>query len=713
MHVSKRGISNVQGPGSKLLPCPPLLRRTFQHLPGISAAKETKLRSEGLQDWNDLLQRATAQLDLFGKRGGNLGRAVEASEAALAERDVEFFKERLPKREFYRIAASFPERCVFLDIESTGLSKFYDHVTLIGWSTGSRYEVLIDPTGTSQLDQRLSAQSIVVTFNGTLFDLPFLANRFNTDWSGVAHVDLRYLAKRVGLTGGQKKIEATIGFDREASLEGISGAEAAGLWFDYKEGDLSAMRKLIRYNHADVEGMKFLFERVLERFEPGKSGQPANGSLFERSTVHFDERSAGTTANTVRVKPYEGRVGPRLFYSDLRKRAAQLDSVPIVGIDLTGSEKRKSGWAVVVGQGLTTGLLATDAELIGETLAAKPFLVSIDSPLSLPAGRHSEFDDDPGRGEFGIVRQAERQLRKRGINVYPALLPSMQRLTRRGVKLAATLRKAGIPVIESYPGAAQDIIGIPRKQTSLRHLENGLRRFGYKSLTGESGVSHDELDAATSALVGQFMLGGYWEALGTAEEDYLIVPTVERRSGQTHPEIVVGISGPIAAGKTTAARFLERAGFRYCRFSEILEEELRESGRPVNRSTLQSAGEEAFNSRFGQRRLQNKLAKRVEGSKRIVIDGLRHPEDWAFVREQWGFAAVHVHITAPEETRSRRYSDREGGLSRSFRRASAHAVEQNVPALERLGDSNISNAESVKELENELNGLIARWSGCR
>ena len=174
-------------------------------------------------------------------------------------------------------------------------------------------------------------------------------------------------------------------------------------------------------------------------------------------------------------------------------------------------------------------LLRTDAELAEATVAAKPFLVSIDSPLSLPFGRNSEFDDDPEREEFGIVRVAERQLRKRGIHVYPALLPSMQRLTQRGVELARYLRSVGIGVIECYPGAAQDILGIPRKQTSVSHLIDGLSQFGYTVPGNEDEVSHDELDAATSALVGQFMLAGYWEALGSVEEDYLIVPTVTAR----------------------------------------------------------------------------------------------------------------------------------------------------------------------------------------
>ena len=289
----------------------------------------------------------------------------------------------------------------------------------------------------------------------------------------------------------------------------------------------------------------------------------------------------------------------------------------------------------------------------------------------------------------------------------------MQRLTHRGVELAAKLRKRGIPVIESYPGAAQDILGIPRKKTSVRHLAEGLRRFGYESLTEESAVSHDELDAATSALVGQLMLAGYWEALGTVEEDYLIVPTVAPAVSDSRRDIVLGLSGPIAAGKTTAGRFLERLGFRYCRFSEVLAEELEATGQEINRETLQSAGERAINSRFGQRRLQNKLAKRVEGAERIVVDGLRHLEDWAFVRERWGFAAVHVHVDAPAALRGSRYADQSGETIGAFRQASAHPVEQNVPRLRQLANYTVMNAGSVEELQIQLSRVMAEWSACR
>lgn len=703
----------MQAVGSNPVPSAPLLRGFFRHLPGVSASREAKLRSEGARDWNDLLSRSPAQLDLFRGRVSALHCAVEESERALELRDVEYFKKRLPRREHYRIAASFPESCVFLDIESTGLSTYYDQVTLVGWSIGNRYKVVVEPSETKSLKLEVSAWPIVITFNGTMFDLPFLTTQFNTDWSRTAHVDLRYLAKRVGLTGGQKKIEVTIGLAREAPLEDISGADAVGLWFDYKEGDLNALRKLIRYNHADIEGMKFLFEEILVRLEPGISAKVASGDMFERSKVRFSDRSPHNNSSRIKIRPYCGRAGPRLGFSELHNSAAPLNCISVVGIDLTGSEARKSGWAAVTGRELTTSLIASDEDLVAMTMAAKPFLVSIDSPLSLPAGRLSEFDDDPGREKYGIVRQAERELRKRGINVYPALLPSMQRLTRRGVELAMRLRRQGVPVIESYPGAAQDILGIPRKQTSLKHLAEGLRRFGYESIVGESTVSHDELDAATSALVGQFMLAGYWEALGSADEDYLIVPTTDRRTSDLLPELVVGLSGPIAAGKTTAARYLEQLGFRYCRFSEILVEELSLRGIAVNRNTLQKLGDETFNSRFGQRRLQNKLAERVEGAQRIVVDGLRHLDDLAFLRERWGFATVHVHISADMDLRESRYAVRSLEGRRTFRIASSHAVEKNVPKLKNLADYSIVNKGSAAEFESHLAGLVKRRSMCQ
>ena len=111
-----------------------------------------------------------------------------------------------------------------------------------------------------------------------------------------------------------------------------------------------------------------------------------------------------------------------------------------------------------------------------------------------------------------------------GISVFWCLLPSMKSLTVRGMLMAAELRKQGLRVIESYPGAAQDLLGIPRKGASLEELKRGMGRIGITGGYLTDHVTHDEVDAITSALVGLFYMADDYIALGTPSEDYLIVP---------------------------------------------------------------------------------------------------------------------------------------------------------------------------------------------
>ena len=107
----------------------------------------------------------------------------------------------------------------------------------------------------------------------------------------------------------------------------------------------------------------------------------------------------------------------------------------------------------------------------------------------------------------------------------------MQKLTERGMRLAKLFRKHGYSVIESYPGAAQDIMRIPRKKSSEIDLAQGLASFGVKGHFLLERVTHDELDAITSGIVGFFYLAGRYEGLGNKREDYLIIP-------QLNPKLV-------------------------------------------------------------------------------------------------------------------------------------------------------------------------------
>jgi predicted nuclease with RNAse H fold len=179
--------------------------------------------------------------------------------------------------------------------------------------------------------------------------------------------------------------------------------------------------------------------------------------------------------------------------------------IKVIGVDLTGSEKRASGLAHLDGVGQTvTWRLKTDLEIIDKVKSLGADLISIDSPLSLPEDKTK------------IYRDCELELKRRGIGVYWCLLPSMKALTLRGIGLAIQLRLEGFTVIESYPGAAQDILGLPRKNKGNQALADALFNYGIR---GDLNVSHDELDAITAAIVGQLYLKGNYEALGC-----LIIP---------------------------------------------------------------------------------------------------------------------------------------------------------------------------------------------
>ena len=400
----------------------------------------------------------------------------------------------------------------------------------------------------------------------------------------------------------------------------------------------------------------------------------------------FAELAARRPASTVSTTKFETIFGGTV-----------VEHATIIGIDLTGSESRPSGWCVLRGREAETCKVGSDEEMLERTIAVRPTLVSIDSPLSIPFGRTTVKDDDPTREQFGIMRRCERELKRRGINVYPCLLPSMQGLTRRGMQLAERFRSFGVPVIESYPGAAQDIMGIPRKGAGVEYLRQGLADFGIQGSFVDNAVSHDELDAITSAIVGSFFLSGQHEALRGPSEGALIIPN---RTASGHSGMVVGISGRICAGKTTTARILEQHGFSYTRFSLVIDEEIVAGGGVPDRATRQRTGIE-INRTKGQRWLCEKVLERVGDQKLVVIDGLRFPEDHAFFVERFGSDFLHIHVTAPEGIRARRYQVSEpDGVS--FEVADKQSVEAKIGELRGLAAVVLENASSIAQLAEQV-----------
>jgi len=491
-----------------------MLQQTFVHIPGIGRQTEQDLWKHGIRSWDDA--------DRFEKRFGCVGTRLQQkldeyiprSREAIRNNDAGFFERLSILGEAWRVFPAFADRCVYLDIETTGLSTVFDSVTMVGLYDGKKYKVFVEGDNLQELPLHLRDYSITITFNGAGFDLRFLKLAFPDLVLPPIHIDLRWVTRKLGMKGGLKSIEKQFGLKRAESVEDLTSFDATVLWAQYLRGEKGALERLIAYNTEDVVHLKAIMEMTYE-----KLSRRTATFLKESAVPVYKGISPVARSNKralLRRLPAQPVVAHDLV-QELLTKCPQSEKPPrIVGIDLTGSEKRATGWALLDGARATTKALSTDDELIEATLAAKPDIVSIDSPLSLPEGH-----GNPG---VPIYRKCELALKRMGISVFWCLLPSMQMLTHRGIALADRLRKAGLSVIESYPGAAQDILGIPRKKASLEELKRGLERAGIAGEYVTTKVTHDEVDAITSALVGLFYLADDYIALGAPAEDYLIVP---------------------------------------------------------------------------------------------------------------------------------------------------------------------------------------------
>ncbi|MEN8128986.1 MAG: ribonuclease H-like domain-containing protein [Pseudomonadota bacterium] len=683
-----------------------MLKSTFCHLKGVGEKTERGLWQKGITTWDKYRCLVGEQLSIIDNAKSD--HVLLDSLRALESGDAGYFSERLSPGDYYRIALTYPKETIFLDIETTGLSLFYDQLTMVGWSMGQEFNVYVYGQDDMPLRAALKTAKVIVTFNGTIFDLKFLHKTFKDLCVPLVHLDLRYFSKRVGFSGGQKKIEQQIGFKRTEKLEGMLGESAPVLWHQYRRGDNKALKKLIEYNHADVEGMKAILDESIKKYYTQKK-VPLNirvkGKFSnKKSKIKWARnKPSDNDSDKIFIEGFNGSVKPLITYSDLNS-IFPLDRICVIGIDLVSSEERETGCCVLKGNIAETSRLKTDDELIQLAIDRGVNLVSIDSPLSIPKGRTSYFDDDPHRHEFGITRLCERILKKRGINSYPCLIPSMQKLTQRGMELTKKFRKLGIPVIESYPGAAQDIMSIPRKQAGLQYLTEGIAEFGIEGEFIKMQVSHDELDAVTSAIVGHFYWTGMYERLGDEEEDYLIIPDLNANTSKWLQRRVVGLSGEIEAWKTKIVNYFKTKGYGDTGYSKVLESMLVAEGKNVNGSSLQEICT-CVNAEKGQRWLGYKVAESIEGEMLAVINGVRFLEDMSFLTEFFGPAYIHIHVKRKKDFHSDRVSNGSDG-NILLEETVKSKTRSEIALLEKVADVVIEDNGSMEMLYEKLDNIV-------
>jgi uncharacterized protein YprB with RNaseH-like and TPR domain len=155
----------------------------------------------------------------------------------------------------------------YIDIETTGLSRYYAELTVIGIAVekGSKTDVI------QLLEQDLCEPKIIevlqrtdeiYSYNGSRFDLPFIQAKMSIDLRRLfKHRDLMYDCWRYGLKGGLKAVERQLGINRE--LRNVDGYVAVKLWYEYvNNGDTEALETLLAYNREDVVNLPILRRKL-------------------------------------------------------------------------------------------------------------------------------------------------------------------------------------------------------------------------------------------------------------------------------------------------------------------------------------------------------------------------------------------------------------------------------------------------------------------
>jgi uncharacterized protein YprB with RNaseH-like and TPR domain len=231
-----------------------MIESSFCFLPGVGWRTERRWWQRGIGTWKEFLSsRSIPGISL--NRKARYDEALIQAKERRAQEDARYFAIHLNAREQWRLYEWLRPRAVYLDIETNSFGQ----ITVVGLYGHGGFTSLVE--GELLTRQRvcdeLTQYDLLVTFNGTSFDLPALLATIQGLPLDQPHIDLCLLGRQLGYRGGLKAIERQLGVQRRADLWGMSGADASQLWNRWRhKRDEEARERLMAYNQADCVNLQ-------------------------------------------------------------------------------------------------------------------------------------------------------------------------------------------------------------------------------------------------------------------------------------------------------------------------------------------------------------------------------------------------------------------------------------------------------------------------
>ena len=245
-----------------------MITQSFIFLERIGEKLEQNIWKNGIYNWDDFLKTNSIK-GIARHRKLYYNRKILNAKKALYNFDSNYFQNLLPHSEMWRLYDFFKEDAVFLDIETTGLSK-EDDITVFGLYDGINTKIMIKGINLdySLLKKELQRCKLIVTFNGASFDLPFIEKIYPKLLPKIPNFDVKSITDKLGLKGGLKNIEKSLGVKRSNIVEKFYGGDALTLWRMYRAtGDDYYLNLLVEYNEYDIINLKIVVEHCVNKIK--------------------------------------------------------------------------------------------------------------------------------------------------------------------------------------------------------------------------------------------------------------------------------------------------------------------------------------------------------------------------------------------------------------------------------------------------------------
>ncbi|MDP3990092.1 MAG: ribonuclease H-like domain-containing protein [archaeon] len=236
-----------------------MIKQSFVFLEKISRGKEKSIWNQGITDWHGFLKTKSIK-GISKEKKLFYDRKIKEAQESLEKDNPNYFIGKLPQKEMWRLYSHFKDSSCFLDIETDSYGK----IVVVGISDyySTNHFVKGANLDTNLIEKELSKHKLIITFNGSSFDLPKL-KLFGVKMN-YAHIDLKPLCVNLGLIGGLKEVEKVLQLKRPEHLYG----NPVDAWKAFHaSGDREYLELLLDYNREDVENLNGVMNVVYERLK--------------------------------------------------------------------------------------------------------------------------------------------------------------------------------------------------------------------------------------------------------------------------------------------------------------------------------------------------------------------------------------------------------------------------------------------------------------